>query len=71
MRDQTTLRQPACHDEMTWLSGRTLQTADHEGMIRCFGPGRVENLGSLYLIKEGIDPNGTEGFGHVKENGSC
>ena len=38
---------PACHDDMTWASGRTLQTSDPKGMMRWCGLGRTGNLGSL------------------------
>jgi len=38
---------PVWHDQMTWPSGRTLQTFEPEGMLRLFGPGRMGNLESL------------------------
>jgi len=58
--------QPACHNEMTWPSGRTLRTSDPRGMIFLGGFDKVG-----WEIQEAIDPNGIKGFGHIKDNHAC
>jgi hypothetical protein len=39
--------QPACLDEMTWASGRTLRTSDPGGTMRLYGLGKTGSLGVL------------------------
>ena len=39
--------QPACLDEVTWLSGRTLQMSDPRDMMRLYGLCRTGSLGAL------------------------
>ena len=41
------LPQPACLDEMTWPSGRTLQTSNTWGRMRLYGLCKMGDLGAL------------------------
>ena len=41
------LHQPACLDEITWPSGRTLRTSDPWGRIRFYGQCRTGSRGAL------------------------
>jgi len=64
------LLQPACHDEMTRPSVRTLRTSDPGGTMKLYGLCKMGSLGAS-ACRKAIDPDGMEGFGHVEENCAC